>query len=57
MHLVIFNTMSKDKRLPLAKIYQAAKTNKMKEYYRADEVFRDLEGILKSNLVENNLEF
>ncbi|MBN9337593.1 MAG: tetratricopeptide repeat protein, partial [Chryseobacterium sp.] len=39
----IFNTMSKDKRLPLAKIYQAANFTKMKEYYRADEVFKELE--------------
>ncbi|PZU87042.1 MAG: gliding motility protein [Chryseobacterium sp.] len=39
----IFNTMDKDKRLPLARIYQAANYSKMKEYYRADEVFKDLE--------------
>ncbi|GGG45903.1 type IX secretion system periplasmic lipoprotein PorW/SprE [Epilithonimonas arachidiradicis] len=39
----IFNTMSKDKRLPLARIYQAANYSRLKEYYRADEVFRDLE--------------
>lgn len=39
----LFNTMSKDKRLPLATIYKAANYTKLKEYYRADEVFRDLE--------------
>ncbi len=39
----VFNTMSKDKRLPLARIYQAVNYSKLKEYYRADEVFRGLE--------------
>ena len=39
----IFNTMAKDKRIALAKIYQAANYSKLKEFYRADELFRDLE--------------
>ncbi|MCG2793469.1 MAG: tetratricopeptide repeat protein [Weeksellaceae bacterium] len=39
----LFNTMDKDKRLPLAYIYKAANYTKLKEYYRADEIFRDLE--------------
>lgn len=39
----VFNTMSKDKRLPLARIYQAVNYSKLKEYYRADEVFRGME--------------
>ena len=51
----IFNTMSKDKRLPLAKIYQAANYSKMKEYYRADEVFRDLEEDPKIKLSREQL--
>lgn len=51
----IFNTMSKDKRLPLAKIYQAANYTKMKEYYRADEVFRDLEEDPKIKLSREHL--
>ena len=51
----IFNTMSKDKRLPLAKIYQAANYTKMKEYYRADEVFRDLEEDPKIKLSREQL--
>ena len=51
----IFNTMGKDKRLPLAKIYQAANYSKMKEYYRADEVFRDLEEDPKIKLSREQL--
>ena len=51
----IFNTMRKDKRLPLAKIYQAANYSKMKEYYRADEVFRDLEEDPKIKLSREQL--
>lgn len=39
----LFNTMEKDKRLPLAYIYKAANYTKLGEYYRADEIFRDLE--------------
>jgi len=39
----LFNTMGKDKRIALASIYRAANYTKLKEYYRADEVFRDLE--------------
>ncbi|SHK27342.1 type IX secretion system periplasmic lipoprotein PorW/SprE [Epilithonimonas mollis] len=48
----IFNTMSKDKRLPLARIYQAANYTKMKEYYRADEVFKELEDDPKIKLTK-----
>lgn len=50
----IFNTMDKDKRLPLARIYQAANYTKMKEYYRADEVFRDLEEDPKIKLTKEH---
>ncbi len=39
----IFNTMGKDKRVPLARIYQGVNYTKLKEYYRADEVFRELD--------------
>lgn len=39
----IFNTMGKDKRVPLAKIYQAVNYTKLKEYYRADEAFREID--------------
>ena len=38
----IFNNMPKDKRLPLAKIYQGQAFAKMGDYYRANEVFLDL---------------
>ena len=51
----IFNTMDKDKRIPLAKVYQAANYTKMKEYYRADEVFKDLEENPKIKLKKNDL--
>jgi len=50
----IFNTMSKDKRLPLARIYQAVNYSKLKEYYRADEVFRDLEEDPKIKLTKEH---
>lgn len=50
----IFNTMDKDKRLPLARIYQAANYTKMKEYYRADEVFRDMEEDPKIKLTKEH---
>lgn len=50
----IFNTMDKDKRLPMARIYQAANYTKMKEYYRADEVFRDLEEDPKIKLTKEH---
>lgn len=50
----VFNTMSKDKRLPLAKIYQAVNYSKLKEYYRADEVFRELEDDPKIKLTKEN---
>lgn len=39
----LFNTMDKDKRLPLAYIYKAANYTKLKEYYRAEEVLKDME--------------
>lgn len=48
----IFNTMSKDKRLPMARIYQAANYTKMREYHRADEVFRALEDDPKIKLTK-----
>lgn len=38
----IFSTMSKDKRLPLAKVYQAQAYAKMEDYYRANEIFSEL---------------
>ena len=38
----LFSNMSKDKDVPLAKIYQAQAYTKMKDYYRADEVFREV---------------
>ncbi len=38
----IFTYMPKDKRLPLAKIYQGQAFSKMGDYYRADEIFRSL---------------
>lgn len=50
----IFNTMSKDKRLPLARIYQGVNYSKLKEYYRADEVFRDLEEDPKIKLTKEH---
>ena len=50
----IFNTMSKDKRLPLARIYQAVNYTKLKEYYRADEVLRDLEEDPKIKLTKEH---
>ena len=50
----IFNTMNKDKRLPLARIYQAVNYSKLKEYYRADEVFRDLEEDPKIKLTKEH---
>ncbi|MPS72523.1 MAG: tetratricopeptide repeat protein [Chryseobacterium sp.] len=50
----IFNNMSKDKRLPLARIYQAVNYTKLKEYYRADEVFIDLEENPKIKLTKEH---
>lgn len=38
----IFANMKNDKRLPLARIYQAQAFSKMEEYHRAEEVFVDL---------------
>lgn len=35
----IFTNMKKDKRLPLAKIYEALAYSKMENYYRANELF------------------
>lgn len=51
----LFNTMSKDKRLPLASVYKAANYTKLKEYYRADEVFKDLEENPKIKLKKEHL--
>ena len=38
----VFSDMRKDKRLPLAKIYQGQALAKMGDFYRSAEVFRDL---------------
>lgn len=38
----IFSTMPKDKRLPLAKVYQGQAFAKMGDYYRSNEIFADL---------------
>ena len=38
----VFSNMRKDKRLPLARIYQAQAYSKMEDYHRAEEVFADL---------------
>ncbi len=51
----LFNTMDKDKRLPLAYIYKAANYTKLKEYYRADEVFKDLEENPKIKIKKEHL--
>lgn len=51
----LFNTMSKDKRIPLAHIYKAANYTKLKEYYRADEVFKELEENPKIKLKKEHL--
>lgn len=51
----LFNTMGKDKRIPLAYIYKAANYTKLKEYYRADEVFRDLEEDSKIKIKKEHL--
>ncbi|MGA9212627.1 tetratricopeptide repeat protein [Kaistella sp.] len=39
---VVFANMGKDKRIPLAQIYQAQAYSKMEDYHRAEEVFADL---------------
>ncbi|WDF47351.1 tetratricopeptide repeat protein [Chryseobacterium sp. KACC 21268] len=51
----LFNTMDKDKRIPLAHIYKAANYTKLKEYYRADEVFKNLEEDPKIKLKKEHL--
>ena len=38
----VFSNMRKDKRIPLARIYQAQAYSKMEDYHRAEEVFSDL---------------
>lgn len=38
----IFTTMPKDKRLPLARIYQALAYTYLQDYYKAHEIFLDL---------------
>lgn len=38
----VFSNMRKDKRLPLARIYQAQAYSKMEDYHRAEEVFAEL---------------
>ncbi|MNK22699.1 hypothetical protein D3C87_409800 [compost metagenome] len=51
----LFNTMDKDKRLPLAYIYRAANYTKLREYYRADEIFKELEENPKIKLKKEHL--
>lgn len=51
----LFNTMDKDKRLPLAYIYRAANYTKLREYHRADEIFKDLEEDPKIKLTKEHL--
>ncbi|WP_143093376.1 type IX secretion system periplasmic lipoprotein PorW/SprE [Halpernia frigidisoli] len=46
----IFTHMSKDKRLPLAKIYEAFAYSKMENYYKANELFL----ALKQNKIKKN---
>ncbi len=48
---VVFSTMKKDKRLPLARIYQGLAYSKMEDYYRAGEIFSDLK---KSKIKKND---
>lgn len=38
----VFSTMSKDKRLPLAHIYEGLAYSKMNDFYRAEEIFSRL---------------
>lgn len=38
----VFSNMSKDKRIPLARIYQGLAYSKMEDYTRSEEVFADL---------------
>lgn len=38
----VFSNMSKDKRIPLARIYQGLAYSKMEDYARAEEVFAEL---------------
>ena len=38
----VFSNMRKDKRMPLARIYQALAYSKMEDYVRAEEVFAEL---------------
>ncbi|SEV82172.1 type IX secretion system periplasmic lipoprotein PorW/SprE [Kaistella antarctica] len=38
----VFSNMRNDKRIPLARIYQAQAYSKMEDYHRAEEVFADL---------------
>jgi tetratricopeptide (TPR) repeat protein len=46
----VFSNMRKDKRMPLAKIYQGLAYSKMEDYPRAEEVFADLK---KSKIKKN----
>lgn len=39
----VFSTMKNDKRIPLAKIYQGQAFAKIGDYYRANEIFSELE--------------
>jgi tetratricopeptide (TPR) repeat protein len=47
----VFSNMRKDKRIPLARIYQGLAFEKMKDYTRAEEVFSDLD---KANLKKDH---
>lgn len=44
----LFSNMRKDKRLDLARIYQAQSYTKLKDYYRANEIFLSLKNLPKS---------
>lgn len=44
----IFTTMPEDKRIGLAKVYQAQAYTKLGDYFRADEIFRSLNGMPRS---------
>ncbi len=55
-HLIQFKKIyKKDKRLSLAKVYEAYTYGKMKDYYRADETFRELKENKKLKKSEKKL--
>lgn len=47
----VFSTMSKDKRLPLAHIYEGLAYSKMNDFYRAEEIFSRL----KQNKIKKSI--